>query len=126
MTKPRVSTTRELFGIIGAHPQASALQREWNAYFTQEGLDAFLDRYPTKEEQLPERLSEMFHFDRRAYIVGNRLQEAIIPLLDHVEKSAADDGRVTVVLNRGGEFWGYYTDNSPENVWDLYHSGLKN
>jgi shikimate 5-dehydrogenase len=127
MTKPRTSPDRELFGLLGAHPEASDLQREWNAYFEREGLDAFLDRYPTKEEQLPERLSEMFHFDRRAYIVGSRLQEAIILLLDHVEESAKAAGRVTVVLNRGGEFTGYFLDNLlPEALCKFVNWDLKN
>ena len=119
MTKPRVSTTRELFGVLGAHPNASAIQREWNAHFESEGIDAFMDRYPTTPEQLPERLSEMFHFDRRAYIVGLRLQEAILPLLDHIDTSAKGEGRADTVINTDGVMAGYFLkDFSPEKVVD--------
>ncbi|MCF7844424.1 MAG: hypothetical protein K9M03_01170 [Kiritimatiellales bacterium] len=107
MTRPRLSTTRELYGIIGKIPDAGKLQSKWNKFFEKEGMDAFMDKYPTNVDQLPARLSEMFHFDRRAYIVGADLQEAIIPLLDEVEKEALEQGRVEVVINKNGVMKGY-------------------
>ena len=120
MSKPRTSTARELFGVLGAHPRASALQREWNAYFAREGIDAFMGRYPASIKLLPGRLSEMFHFDRRAYIVGLRLQKAILPLLDALDASTAGEGRAVVVVNRGGECMGYFLeDTSPDSVMAL-------
>jgi len=108
VTKPRTSTTRELFGIIGKFPNASKIQAQWNAYFKKEGIDAFMDRYKTSVENLPERLSEMFHFDRRMYLVGSDLQEAIIPLLDELDEMAQNKGKVNVILNRKGVFSGKY------------------
>jgi shikimate 5-dehydrogenase len=105
MTRPRLSTTRELYGIIGKIPDSGKFQSKWNRHFDKEGMDAFIDKYPTTVEQLPERLSEMFHFDRRAYIVGKELQVAIIPLLDEVDDAVKD--RVEVVINRGGIMKGY-------------------
>lgn len=107
MTRPRLSCTRELYGILGKVPKAGALQAQWNAQFAKEGIDAFVDKYPTTVEQLPERLSEMFHFDRRAYLLGVELQEAVLPLLDHVDPVAAEQGRVAVVMNEGGVLTGY-------------------
>jgi len=92
MTKPRKNTGRELYGIIGAVPHASKLLKEWNAFFAEEGMDATMNVYPTTRANLPERLSEMFHFDRRAYIVGKDLSKAIIPLLDRVEPEARRRG----------------------------------
>ncbi|MBU0766206.1 hypothetical protein KKF55_00235 [Patescibacteria group bacterium] len=106
MTRPRLSTTRELYGIIGKIPDSGKLQSEWNKFFEKEGIDAFMDKYPTTVETLPERLSEMFHFDRRAYIVGDKLQEAIIPLLDQIDELAIEKGRVNLVLNIGGVLTG--------------------
>src|SRR3989339_871006 len=88
MTKPRTSTHRELYGLIGSIPDVSNVLKVWNAYFREEGIDAVMNLYPTTVKNLPERLSEMFHFDRRAYIVGNNLSKAIIPLLDQVEPEA--------------------------------------
>jgi len=116
MTKPRNSTTRELFGIIGKIPNAGKVQSEWNAFFKEKGMDAFMDRYATTVDNLPERLSEMFHFDRRMYIVGKLLQKAIIPLLDVLDASAEKEGSVNVVLNEGGVMKGLFLDEgfSPE------------
>ncbi len=88
MTKPRTSIHRELYGLIGSIPDVSNVQKVWNEYFRVEGIDATMNLYPTTEKNLPERLSEMFHFDRRAYIVGKDLSQAIIPLLDQVEPEA--------------------------------------
>ena len=101
MTKPRTSTHRELYGLIGSIPDVSNVLKVWNAYFREEGIDAVMNLYPTTVKNLPERLSEMFHFDRRAYIVGKNLSKAIIPLLDKVESAARRRG-VTWVENEGG------------------------
>jgi len=105
VTKPRSSTHRELFGIIGQMPGVSKILREWNAAFRAQGIDASLDFYPTTVTNLPERLSEMFHFDRRGYIVGTSLQKVIIPLLDFVEPAARRRG-VKYVSNAGGALHG--------------------
>ncbi|MDD4628473.1 MAG: hypothetical protein PHE68_03720 [Candidatus Peribacteraceae bacterium] len=101
MTKPRSSTTRELYGLIGSVSHSSQVLKEWNSFFAQKGMDATMNIYPTTEANLPERLSEMFHFDRRAYLVGKDLSRAIIPLLDRVEPAARKNG-VTWVENDGG------------------------
>ena len=116
MTKPRINPDRELFGIIGKVNDISAQKKWWNARFKEEGKDAFMDSYPTKEREIPERLSEMFHFDRRGYIVGKPLQEAIIPLLDHIGTSAEGEGRVDFVANTGGVMTGYFLQNR-EIMW---------
>lgn len=118
MTKPRLSPRRELFGILGRRSNASALQRDWNAYFVQEGMDAFMDKYECTEANLPERLSEMYHFDRRAYIVGSALQEAICPLLDSLEGPAKGEGRVDMVLCKEGVLCGLLlADLSPAHFF---------
>lgn len=117
MTKPRTNPNRELFGIIGKLDDISTEKKWWNKRFAERGMDAFMDSYPTKEKELPERLSEMFHFDRRAYIVGKPLQEAIIPLLDRVDGSVTGEGRVDFVTNTGGVMTGYFLENQ-EKMWD--------
>jgi len=101
MTKPRLSPHRDLYGFIGNAMEARPVLKAWNARFREEGRDASMDFYPTTVKNLPERLSEMFHFDRRAYIVGKDLQKAIIPLLDHVDLHARRRG-VQVVNNDNG------------------------
>lgn len=102
MTRPRVSTDREIYGILGKIPNAGKLQSQWNKFFKKEEMDAFMDKYPTDAKQLPERLSEMFHFDRRVYIVGPELQEEIMPLLDEIDELAREKGRANLVLNKDG------------------------
>lgn len=103
MTCPRISPARELYGIIGTLPNASQLQAQWNRFFASHGMDAFMDKYPTTKAHIPERLSEMFHFDRRLYLVGADLQEVIVPFLDASEKKKVD-----TVLNRGGVLHGKF------------------
>lgn len=105
MTKPRTSVTREICGILGKVPNASKILKEWNAYFREYGMDATMELYPATIANLPERLSEMYHFDRRFYIVAQSLQKAIIPLLDSVSDDARRRG-VTVVMNHQGIFNG--------------------
>ena len=112
---------RQLFGLLGAFPDTSEKKRYWNSYFTQNRIDAFLDHYPTSETEIPERLSEMFHFDRRGYIVGKSLQKAIILQLDRLDSSAAGEGRASLILNDGGVLIGFVCE-SPEEakaVWNV-------
>jgi len=67
-----------------------------------------MDRYTTTEEELPNRLSEMFHFDRRlALVIGENLQCALPPLLDGLDASV-QEGRVDTILNRGGVLTGFF------------------
>ena len=103
MTKPRISPTRELFGIIGKISDRSSTLKTWNAHFKKQGRDAFMDYYPTTIDTLPERLSEMFHFDRRGYIVSSDLSDALIPLLDD-----CDGEKVDTVINHNGILHGVF------------------
>lgn len=125
MTRPRANPDKLLFGIIGAVPDSGSVLSRWNAWFAKQGIDADMQRYPTMEKTLPERLSEMFHFDRRGYIVGKSLQEAIIPYLDGLDASVRGEGSgcVDTVLNDGGLLRGYFTGNDDEKRMGLW---LKN
>ncbi|MDD5026232.1 MAG: hypothetical protein PHH13_02525 [Candidatus Peribacteraceae bacterium] len=119
MTRPRIDPHRELYGILGSMPTLRLLLRKWNEYFRSQGMNAFMDRYPATTGQLPERLSEMFHFDRRLYIVGKKLQKAILPLLDAVD--APVKGGVDCVVNEGGVLKGYWVGeglDDPERVME--------
>ena len=90
----------------------SAVLREWNARFQNESMDASLVYYPTTAKNLPERLSEMFHFDRRGYIVGKEISKIIIPLLDDVEPQARKGG-VRYVENQCGVLRGFFRIQDP-------------
>ena len=117
MTRPRTSTTRELFGIIGTISDVSSELSHWNNLFEKEGIDAFMDRYKTKESEIPERLSEMFHFDRRGYIVGDDLQEVIIPYLDEVEEGVS---KIDTINNKGGILYGHYLSGDRQKRRELW------
>lgn len=112
-----MSTTREIFGILGKHPERSALQRAWNAYFATKKIDAFLDYYPTTEATIPERLSEMYHFDRRAYIIGPDVSDAIrvyVDVFPQEKQTAAGlrvEERINFLCNRDGVFEGWIVEN---------------
>ncbi len=98
----------------------SSFLRLWDAWIAKRHLDAGVTHYPTSVALLPERMSEMFHFDRRAYLLHPSLGQAIFPLLDviHAEGDAAP---VDLVVNRGGVFHGYtvqWTDHSVDEIWD--------
>ena len=121
MTKPRTEPNRELFGILGSFIGAGKEQSWWNRMFEQNGIDAFMDRYPTAPDQLPLRLSEMFHFDRRGYIVSERLSQSIIPLLDTVD-SVSDDGAIDTVWNDGGVMRGFWCEGDREKRWEIWSS----
>lgn len=108
MTKSRSNCDRQLYGLLGSVPNGSKVQAAWNKYFHEEGIDAFMGKYPATIDTLPERLSEMFHFDRRFYIVSEKLGPSIIALLDHIDSSATEVSDVDFVLNEDGVLTGYF------------------
>ncbi len=69
-----------------------------------------MHRYPTTVKNLPERLSEMFHFDRRMYLVGDSLQSAIVSMLDVLDVTAQKVKKVNVVMNERGVLKGVFTE----------------
>ncbi len=102
MTRPRTSPQREVIGVLGAHPDAPSILKQWNRFFVKAGVDAAIHRYPATTKNLPERLSEMFHFDRRAYIVAPSLAGAVLPLLDRIDADAKRTKTIDIIVNEGG------------------------
>lgn len=123
MTKPRTNPEKILLGLIGSASDSSEQKRYWNTRLQEEGIDGFFDHYPATADTLPEALSQMFHFDRRGYIVGKALIKAIIPLLDHVhlaESSGVEEGSgVNTVVNIGGVLHGYFLQDR-DAIWQLW------
>ncbi|MFH0770516.1 MAG: hypothetical protein V1926_04015 [Candidatus Peregrinibacteria bacterium] len=105
MSKPRKNPHREIYGLLGSFPDASKLLKEWNERFRKQGIDATMEEYPATEKNLPERLSEMFYFDRRMYLVSSDLSCVLLRFLDEVTPMARKRG-VRVVENRGGVLTG--------------------
>lgn len=99
---------RSVCGLIGPRCIADA-RKFWNALFLEQGIDAFFDCYKASTiADLELRLAEMFHLDRRGYLVVPALQELIIPLLDQLDQSATGEGRADTVVNNGGVICGYF------------------
>jgi len=93
---------REIYGVLGRHPLMTALLRSWNAYLRTAGFDACMVRYTATEDSLLERLSEMFHYDRRLYVLAPDLRASIIPFLDRCELHCLP----AVIVNDGGVLCG--------------------
>jgi shikimate 5-dehydrogenase len=119
MAKPRISIDRQLLGVLGRSVQSSMILTHWNRLFRVRRIDASMDRYACSAATLPERLSEMLHFDRRGYIVTFPLQQAILPLLDRLDPSALEQGRVDIVVNDDGVLTGHFVDGAEERQWSL-------
>lgn len=99
---------------------SSQILRYFNQRFSAEQLDAYMAKYPCGVGELPERLSEMFHFDRRGYVVGSQLQQDIMPLLDVLDGGATKEGRVDTVVNNSGVLGGYFVAGDNERRWELW------
>lgn len=118
MTKPRTAIHRELFGILGSFPVAGKEMARWNKSFAKQGIDAWMSKYPATVKTIPERLSEMFHFDRRAYLVSPSLEKVVLPFLDRLETHAKQEGRVNTILNERGVLVGaLLTEEEREQKW---------
>ncbi len=120
MTKSR-NDDRLIFGLLGSMPKAQAA---WEKRFRDMGVNACMSKYPTEAANLPERLSEMFHFDRRGYLVAANLQKDILPLLDVLDASARTHGLSDTVVNCAGVLHGFFfgtDDEARAQAW-----GLKN
>ena len=80
-----------------------------------------MDSYPATTANLHERLSEMYHFDRRGYIVDSSLSEAVYPLLDFCHVSKAEEGSpITLIRNDNGVLNGYHFVIANASVDHLY------
>ena len=121
MAKPRPDTVREIYGLLGRFTNRAQLLQSWNKYLLEEGSGGSMVHYPTTAQTLPERLSEMFHFDRRLYVVDPALQFEVMKFLDEVSTEAKKQGRVNLIRNRGGVLQGHYVDTPehPENALRL-------
>ncbi len=118
MTKPRNAIHRELYGVLGSFPEAGKTIARWNKSFTEKGIDAWMAKYPATKATLPERLSEMFHFDRRAYIVSPVLKKEVMVFLDQLSKKAQQEGRVNTIVNERGVLTGdLLSDDERAEKW---------
>jgi len=122
MTRPAMSTGRILLGVLGKIENLSSVRSAFDKFINNNELDVSFDYYATKPGELHERLSEMWHHDRRGYVLADDLQAAIIPLLDTIEGD-----KVNVIVNDNGTIIGKWLPldfNNPtrvvEQLWSAW------
>lgn len=75
--------------------------------FRSRGIQAIVESFSARHDaELQLRLSEMFLWERRAYILGTSLRRSVLPFLDRVLLPLSADGGVDIVLNCGGVLCG--------------------
>lgn len=114
-----------VFGLLSARCTGRA-RAVWNLLLREQGIDGFFDFYPTSgERELTLRLAEMFHLDRRAYVLSGPLQDIVRPLLDRMDSSVTDEKAVDTIINTGGVLVGFHIGDLPPtqqlHYW-LHHS----
>ncbi len=122
MTRPNMNTGRILLGVLGKVENLSSIRSHFDLFINKQQLDVSFDYYQTKPSELHERLSEMWHHDRRGYLLAEQLQQAIIPLLDECKYE-----RVNVIVNNKGRMIGAWLDidfsnavNTVEKLWEVW------
>lgn len=109
-----------LLGLLGTSPRSSAIVRDWNRFLNEGKIDGSMDRYPCTEATIPERLSEMVHFDRRGYIVTPRLQQFVVPFMDLLDGSAQRQESVDTIVHEEGVIVGYWTNGDDVRRKELW------
>jgi len=111
-----------VLGYVG--PKCSSdVRRVWNEFLAEEGSGGMFDFYRTRTiDDLELRLSEMFVLMRRGYVIDRGFDVSIIPLLDELDFSAKESGKVDTVVNRGGRLIGHFFNAQPiERMADRLH-----
>jgi len=99
-----------LVGLI-AHPAGhSKSPAMHNAAFAKTDVNARFLAFDVEPDQLPDAITAMRTFKMLGASVSMPFKQAVIPLLDHLDKTAELVGAVNTVVNHDGELTGYTTD----------------
>lgn len=100
----------KLVGLI-AHPAGhSKSPAMHNAAFDQDEINARFLAFDVEPDQLPAAVNALRAFKMLGASVSMPFKQAVIPLLDHLDKTAELVGAVNTVVNHDGELTGYTTD----------------
>lgn len=100
----------KLVGLI-AHPAGhSKSPAMHNAAFDLDDINARFLAFDVDPDQLPAAVNALRAFKMLGASVSMPFKQAIIPLLDHLDKTAELVGAVNTVVNHDGELTGYTTD----------------
>ena len=98
-------------GILGyplGHSMSPVIQQ---AALDHLGIDARYEAWPVPPEQLADKVSRMRSDDVLGGNVTVPHKEAVIPLLNSLDRWAESVGAVNTIVNRDGEMCGYNTDS---------------
>jgi shikimate dehydrogenase len=98
-------------GIIGYPLQHSISPAFQQAAFDHLGLDIRYEVWETERRDLPVALEGMRHPSKLGGNVTIPHKEAVLPLLDSVDRDAERIGAVNTIVNRGGKLAGHNTDS---------------
>ncbi|WP_143461453.1 quinate/shikimate dehydrogenase [Levilactobacillus enshiensis] len=99
-----------LVGLI-AHPAGhSKSPAMHNAAFAQTDINARFLAFDVEPDQLSDALNAVRAFKMLGASISMPFKQAVIPLLDHLDKTAELVGAVNTVVNHDGELTGYTTD----------------
>lgn len=100
----------KLVGLI-AHPAGhSKSPAMHNAAFDLDDINARFLAFDVEPDQLPAAVNALRAFKMLGVSVSMPFKQAVIPLLDHLDKTAELVGAVNTVVNHDGELTGYTTD----------------
>lgn len=99
-----MSSFEHVCGLLGKHEQRKQIMQAWNHFFITEKLSAGLHQYPTNNDTIQLRLSEMFTLNRLFYIVNQPLGIAALPLLDTYESDEPN-----YIINYNGVLHGAFS-----------------
>lgn len=100
----------KLVGLI-AHPAGhSKSPAMHNAAFDLDNINARFLAFDVEPDQLPAAVNALRAFKMLGASVSMPFKQAVIPLLDHLDKTAELVGAVNTVVNHDGELTGYTTD----------------
>lgn len=114
---------RKHIGLLGRGIKYSLSPRLQGAALTAAGLDWDYSLLDTEPEELEATLDKLRHKVWAGANVTVPYKQLVMPLLDELDKTAAEIGAVNTIVNRSGSLVGYNTD-----AWglarDLHRLGL--
>src|SRR3954462_1208883 len=109
MTRSTIGRDTKLCMSLAARPGAFG-SRFQNRLYEVLGLDFVYKAFPTTD--LPAAVGGIRALGIRGSAISMPFKEAVIPLLDHLEASAAAIDSVNTIVNDDGRLTGYNTDYS--------------
>lgn len=108
------STNFHKLGLLCWKTKYSEYSKVFYLLAKENNIQAEYKKFETDPSRLDIDLSRMFTNKIRGYTVPPPLQEAILPLLDIIDKSVND--KVNTVINRNGVLYGYYLEHTSTEI----------